>query len=135
MPSYTSLVGPLPSGAAAGGAGVATANATSSIIIKGRVLSVYLEYLDSPPAGTTDVTVATAGVSALPAATILAITNSATDTVYYPRVAVHDTTGTGVTYDGTNEIYEPQYIHDKVTVTIAQANNGDSVNAYLVIEG
>lgn len=130
----TSLVGPLSSGAAVGGAGVATANATSSIIVRGKVLAVYLEYLDSPPAGTTDATVATAGVSALPAATILTVANSATDAVYYPRVIVHDTTGTGVTYDGTNEIYEPQYIHDKVKVTIAQANAGDSVNAYLVIE-
>ena len=130
----TSLVGPLSSGAAVGSAGSATANQTSSIIVKGKVLAIYLEYLGSPPAGTTDATVATAGVSALPAATLLTITNSATNAVFYPRVAVHDTAGAGVTYDGTNEIYEPQYIHDKVKVTIAGANADDYVNAYLVIE-
>lgn len=130
----TSLVGPLSSGAAAGGAGVATANATSSIIIKGRVLSVYIEYLGTPPAGTTDATVATAGVSALPAVTIVTLANAATDIVKYPRVGVHKTDGTNATYDGTNQIFEPQYIHDKVTVTIAGANDADYINAYLVIE-
>lgn len=129
----TSLVGPLSSGSAVGGAGVATANETSSIIVRGKVLSVFVEYLDSPPA-TTDVTVATAGVSALPAATILSLANANTNIVKYPRVGVHKSDGTNATYDGTNQIFEPQYIHDKVKVTIAQANAGDSVNVYLVLE-
>jgi hypothetical protein len=42
---------------ATGGAGVATANAISDQPVNGLVLAVYLEYLGSPPAGTTDVAV------------------------------------------------------------------------------
>ena len=130
----TSLVGPLTSGLAVGGAGVATANETSAIVIRGKVVAVYVEYLDSPPAGTTDVTVATAGVSALPAATLLSLVNAATDVVKYPRVGVHETDGTNATYDGSNQIFEPQYIHDKVKVTIIGATANDYVQVYLIIE-
>lgn len=130
----TSLVGPLSSGTAAGVAGSATANQTSTTVIRGKVRSVYIQYLDSPPA-TTDVTVATAGVSALPASNILVLSNANTDIVKFPRVVTHKRSdGTNVTYDGTNAVYDAQYIHDKVKVTIAQANAGDSVNVYLVIE-
>ena len=129
----TSLVGPLSSGAAVGGAGVATANLTSSIVVRGQVLSVYVAYLLTPPS-TTDVTIATAGVSALPAATILSLANANTNIVKYPRVGAHKTDGTNATYDGTNQIFEPQYVHDKVKVTIAQSNADDYVEVYLVIK-
>jgi hypothetical protein len=45
--------------------------------------------------------------------------------VVYPRVAVHDQTGVGVTFDGTNEIYEPVFAaRDRVKVVVA--NGGDT---------
>ena len=128
------VVGPIYSGAAAGGAGVATANATTTNVVAGLVHAVYLQYLDSPPAGTCDVTVATAGV-AHPAVTILAITNAATDGWFLPRAATHSTAGAAALYAaaGTagNDLLP---IADLVKVTIAQANAGDGVNVWLLVK-
>lgn len=132
MPTF--LSGPHGSGTAAGSAGSATANTTSSNVILGRVLAAHVVYNDSPPAGTTDVTIATAGTTGGPPAnTILTLTNAATDGWFYPRHQVHDATGAGVTYDGTNEVYEAPPIYDKVTITIAGANAGDSVTVWLLM--
>lgn len=128
------LYGPINTGVSAGGAGVATANATTTNPLYGEVLAVYVKYNDSPPAGTTDVTVATQGTSpAVPALTFLTLTDAATDGYFYPRTILHDLTGTAVTFDNTNEIYGPVAIADKVKVTIAQANNGDSVDVWLLM--
>jgi hypothetical protein len=128
------LFGPFNSGAAVGGDGVATANATTTHPLFGEVLAVYVKYNDSPPAGTTDVIVATAGsASAPPALAFLTLTDGATDGYRYPRAAVHDLAGAGVTFDGTNEIYEPVAIADKVKVTIAQANAADNADVWLLM--
>lgn len=129
-----SLKGPLNSGDASGSAGSATNNTDTTHPVAGKVLAVYLRYNGSPPAGTTDVTVATAGTDIPGAQTILSITNAATDAWFYPREPVEDSAGNDVTFDGTNEIYAPYAIHDKVNVKIAQANSGDSVDAWLLLE-
>ena len=47
-------------GAAVGGAGVSTATGYSTHIA-GKILAVYVAYLGSPPAGTTDFTLYVAG--------------------------------------------------------------------------
>ena len=114
-------IGPLNSGAAAGANGSATANTTTAQIISGRVIAVYIKYNDSPPAGTTIATIATANVT-YPGQTVLSVVNSATSGWKFPRVALHDTAGAAVTYDGTRPIYDAQPIHDNVKVTISGAN-------------
>lgn len=126
------VFGPFNSGTAAGSAGSATANQTTTAPLCGEVVAVYVRYNDSPPAGTTDVTVATAG-NAAPPLTLLTLTDGATDGYRYPRAQVQDLTGAGVTYDGTNEVYEPVPIADNVKVTIAGANAGDSVDVWLYL--
>lgn len=127
------LVGPINSGTAAGSAGSATANNTTTTTVKGRVLGVYVLYNDSPPS-TTDVTIATLGTSpAPPTNTLLTLTNANTSGWFYPRQQIHDAAGAGATYDGTNEIYEPAPVHDRVKVTIAGANSGDSVDVWLMV--
>lgn len=132
MPTF--LSGPHNSGAAAGSAGSATANATSTNVILGRVLAVYVKYNDSPPAATTDVTIATAGgTGSAPANTILTITNAATNAWFYPRHTVHDEAAAAITYDGTREVHEAPPIHDTVKVTIAGANAGDNVDVWLLM--
>ena len=94
-----------------------------------------MKYNGSPPAGTTDVTVATLGTSPSPPAnTILTITDAATDGWFYPRHTVHDEAGVVITYDATREVHEPVAIHDKVKVTIAQANDADSIDVWLLLE-
>ncbi len=127
------LVGPLNSGIAAGADGSATANQTNSVVVAGKVLSIYITYNDSPPAGSTDVVVATAGVS-LPALTILTVTNAATSGWFHPRLQVHTTAGAAATLDGTRPMLEPAAIYDRIKVTISQANAGDNVDVWLLVD-
>lgn len=126
MSDNIKLFGPINSGSAAGGAGVATANDTSTINVNGAVFAVYIKYNDSPPA-TTDVTIATEGTSPKPPAlTLLTVSDAATDGYFYPRIEMQDNTGSGVS------AYDLPVIADKIKVTIAQANNGDSVDVWLL---
>lgn len=112
---------------AAGGAGVATANNTSSNIISGIIRAIHLTYTDSPPAGTTDVTIA--GV-ATPAVAILTVSNAATDAWFYPmNQAVSSADASTITNQGS-----PVVVNDYVKVTIAQANNSDGVTAVVIYE-
>lgn len=129
MIGRVNLVGPINTGVAAGGAGVATNNATSAARISGEVMGIYVQYNDSPPAGTTDVTVATAGsAGAVPAQTLLTLTDQATSKLVYPRALVQDTAGADIAGS-----YTPIVICDHVKVTIAQANNGDSADVWLLM--
>lgn len=136
MGSRLRLFGPVNSGAATGGAGVATANANSAIVLQGELLAIYLTYNGSPPAGTTDVIISTQGTSPAPAsATLLTISNAATDGPFFPRIPAEDAVGTAVTFDGSNEIYIPFPIFDLVNVKIQGANAGDSVDAVFLVRG
>lgn len=127
------LMGPIYSGAAAGNNGAATANADSGVV-SGRIVAVGLEYLDSPPAGTTDVVVATKGGRG-PAQTILSIANAATNGWFYPRVGTVSTSGAAMLYAaGGAAVGEPLAVADVVNVKIDQANAGDGVNVWLLME-
>lgn len=124
------LYGPLNTGDTTGGAGTSTANATSTKVLNGRVQGIYVKYNGSPPAGTTDVTVKTVGTSPYPPSyNLLVLTNAATDGWFYPRVQVHDTTGSAIAAE-----YTPLLIHDFVNVTIAQANDGDSADVWILLD-
>jgi hypothetical protein len=127
------VVGPLSSGVAAGTAGSATANLTSSQRITGKILGVYVDYLDTPPA-TTDVTIATAG-EAHPAETILTLTDANTDGWFYPRTGIHTVAGVAMLYAaGGTAIPDLIPVDDKIKITIAQADANDYVNVYLLVE-
>lgn len=110
---------------AAGAAGAATASARTSAPVSGRLLAVHLTYLDSPPAATTDVTLADNG---LPATPLLTVANGATDGWRHPRAeAVNAASGAAITGSAV-EIPADDYL----TLTIAQANAGDGVTAVIV---
>lgn len=133
---YPRVVGPLTSGVAAGADGEATANATSDNAIRGRINAVRVQYLDTPPQETTIVTIATSGTdSGLPGSvTILTLTNANTDGWFYPRHQVHGSDGAGLAYADEGEpVAESLMIADRVKVTIAGANAGDSVNVWLIV--
>lgn len=120
-------------GAAAGSAGSATANADTTSIVSGCIYAVYVKYNDSPPAGTTDITIKTKGTApAPPSNTILTITDAATDGWFYPRHQIDDEAGAGVTYDGTNQVYEPVPVHDLINVAIAGANAADNADIWIL---
>ena len=125
------LVGPINSGSTTGGAGASASNATSGVRVSGRVLGIYIRYNDAPPA-TTDVIVKTVGGSgSIPSTTLLTLTNKNTDGMFTPRVIPQDTLGVAL---AALTIAEPIAIYDYINVAVAQANDGDSVDVWLVVE-
>lgn len=98
----------------------ATGAANTTRPIAGRILKLRLNYHADAPA-TTDVTV-TERVGSTNWETIHTETDSATDVTRYPRRAVEDNAEATVTYDGTNEIYEPFVVCDYVRVAVAGSN-------------
>lgn len=117
------------SGTTAGGAGASTSNATSTEEITGELVGFYVKYNDSPPAATTDVTIATVG-TVLPDRTLLTITNAATDGFFAVRYGAVSTSNAAI----TNSFDEIPLYRDKIKVTVAQANDGDSVDVWMVYE-
>jgi len=109
----------------AGSDGSAAGNADSPEI-RGEILAVYLDYTDQP--ATADVTLKMVS----PDQTVLSIGNANTDGWFYPRVAVQDNAGAGVTYDGTNEIYEPHPVHGKLNLAVAQGDDAGTVRAEIL---
>jgi len=104
----------------------------NSDICNGKLHAVYLDYHASAPGATTDVTLALAEA---PAATLLTVTDSATDGWYFPRQQVCDTAGAGLTYDGTRTINEPFPVTGRLTVSVAQSNAlTNCVTAYIYVE-
>jgi len=122
-----SLVGPINTGAAVGGNGVATANKTLAQPVSGLLVGLYVRYNDSPPA-TTDVVVSTSGASA-PAYTILTLTDKNTSGWFFPRITACDQLG--VALAGANT--EVPIIADTVKVLIDGANAADSVDVWLLM--
>ena len=124
------LIGPINTGQTAGGAGVSTANATTTTRVEGMLVGVYVKYNGSPPAGTTDVTVKTkGGDGAAPTTTFLTLTNAATSGWFFPRINIHNTSGSAQA-----AVWDYFPIWDFVTVTIAQANDADSADVWLMVE-
>lgn len=123
------LYGPFSTPASTGGAGVSTSTITTPTKVTGKVLSVGVQYNDSPPA-TTDVTVRTQGTTpAPPSVTFLTLTNVTANGYFYPHAQGHDLAGALVA-----GVYEPVVIDDFVVLTIAQANDGDSITCWLLTE-
>lgn len=52
--------------------------------------------------------------------------------VVHPAVAVTDTAGVTVTYDGTNEIYRPIALKGTVSIVVAQGGNATSGTFHVV---
>lgn len=123
------MLGPFNSGAAVGGNGVATANATSTVKASGLLNGIRVRYNDSPPAATTVVTIeATGGV--LPTRTILTLTNTATSGYFAVRSPEYKADGTA-----TGGYAISPLLADQIKVTIAGANAGDSVDVWLHVIG
>jgi hypothetical protein len=109
---------------ATGGAGVATATARTGQMVKGTIRAVHLAYLDSPPAGTTDVTLEGSTTPKIP---VLTITNAATDGWFFPMNQADNTAGADITNQGS-----PVAVEDYLDLTIAQANNADGITATII---
>lgn len=128
------LIGPFNSGAAAGANGVATANQDSPGPVFGELVAVAVKYNDSPPAATTDVIIKTKGGSTAnkypPTQAILTLTDGATDGWFYPTDEVVSQAGAAVT-----GVQSRLALADFINVKIDQANAGDNVDVWLLVEG
>lgn len=124
------MLGPINSGSAAGSNGSATATGTSDVIVSGKFLGAYIKYNDTPPA-TTDVTIKTKGDSpAVPSITLLAVSDANTSGIFLVRKQAVDTSAAAITGE-----YVPIPVWtDKIQVVIAQANAGDNVDVWVLME-
>jgi hypothetical protein len=123
------IAGPFNSGVAVGNNGAALINADSPIVLSGLVRGIYVKYLDTPPGATTDILITTKGTNA-PAMTLLSKADNATDGWFYPVGPVHlNSTGAAI----ANE-YLPMPIDDYINVKIDQANAGDGIDVYILLE-
>lgn len=113
----------------AGSNGSASGNAQTTHIASGRIVAVHLDYTNQP--STTDVTITTPNA---PVATILTVNNNNTDGWYYPRVQVQGTTGTGLTYNGTQTVNESIPVDDYIKVAVAQGDDAGTVVATFLVE-
>ena len=119
-------------GVAAGAAGSATATGNSGTRIAGKILAVAVEYLDSPPAGTTDFTLW--DESDPLTENIVSLTDAATDIKIYPRRVTEKNDGTDILYAVGEEVYEPYVVYGRLSAKIDQANSGDSCTVTVWIE-
>lgn len=112
--------------------GAATGNETviSERPLNGHVKAVYIKYAVTPNA-LTDVTVQTINE---PAKTLLTVTDNATNGWFYPREVINDPTGADVTYDGTNEVYEPIPVSDHISFTVAQGDADQETTVWILVE-
>lgn len=123
------IYGPLNSGLTTGGAGVSTNNATGTTPITGKLLGFYIRFNDSPPAGTADTTIQLTG-GVMPTRTVLTITNGATDGFYAVRAGALTVGNAAIT---DSNVLIP-LVRDYLKVTLAQANDNDSVDVWAVVE-
>lgn len=107
--------------------GATTASAYSKPV-RGKILAVGINY----PTNTCTVDLDSNGEAAAQKIVDLAAAN--TDIVVYPRTPVQDNTGTDVTYDGTNEIYQPFIVYGRVKLSLASGTAGDTVSVDLIVE-
>ena len=118
------------SGDTAGGAGASTSNNTSSHVVVGQICPIGVTYNGSPPASV-DVVVATAGNNG-PALTILTLTNVRVDGWFHPRHVVDDAAAADIEYADGYSVYDKVCVADNIKVTVAQADDGDSVDVVVV---
>lgn len=125
-----SLVGPITTPAATGGAGAASATVTTSTVVTGEIYGIAIQYNDAPPAATTDIGIKAKGQSGvLPSYNILVIANAATDGYFAVRAACVNTANAAITNS-----HAPIAVNDLIQVDIAQANDGDSVTVWLYVD-
>jgi len=123
------LAGPFSSGVAVGVNGSATANKDTSTVIRGLIRGIYVDYLDSPPAATTDIEIKTSDDNH-PEISILAISNAATSGLFLPKKESVSQVGGANSGD-----FDLIPVFDYLNISIAGANAGDSVDVFLFIEG
>lgn len=126
------LAGPYSSGLAVGVDGSALVNADTPTRLTGYVKAIHVKYQGATPPSTTDVVITTKGTyPAPPTITLLTLTNKNTDGRFPVRTLPVDAVGVAL---AALTIAEPIYIDDVVNISVAQANNVNYVEYWLVMD-
>lgn len=99
-----------------------------SVPIRGKILAIGIAY----PAAVC--TVDLDSDNEVVAQKIVDLASANTNRVVYPRTPSQDITGADVTYDGTNEIYEPFVVYGRIKLTVASGTQGQIVSVNLIVE-
>lgn len=122
--------GPFTTSAATGGAGAAAGTFVTPTPIRGYIMGVVLQYNDAPPAGTTDVGIKTKVLSGVtPSVPLLTVTNAATNGYFAPRSGCVTAAAAAITDSNA-----PFAVNDYIQIDMAQANDGDSVSVWLMVD-
>ena len=78
-----------------------------------------IEWIDGTFADGVDAVISFTSSASGVARTLLTLTDANVDAWYYPREAVHDNAGAGVTFDGTNEIYDRAVVDGILKLVVA----------------
>ncbi|MFW6172931.1 MAG: hypothetical protein ACOC5T_04230 [Elusimicrobiota bacterium] len=62
------------------------------------------------------------------------ISSGTSDLVLYPRTPSQDHEGTDVTFDGSNEIYEPFVVDGRIKLSVAGGTQDDEVEVSIIME-
>jgi hypothetical protein len=111
--------------------GTSTGNTTvtSERPLNGELLAVYVQYAVTPNAAS-DVTIQTVGD---PVKTILTVTDSATNSWYYPRYVVHSEAAAALTGTaGGDRTKHP--IDGNISFTVAQGDSDQETSVWVVLE-
>lgn len=104
------------------------AGSANTPVIDGRLLAVHLDY-ESGTNATTDVTISRAAGDAIPAETLLTVSNNATSGWYRPRAGVVNSSGAAITGG-----YDTYGISGQLTVAAAQSTDTKTITATFVFE-
>jgi len=110
------------------------ASVISSKIVRGKLLAVHIIY-DASSAATTDVQLVHLGSDYGGAdQTLLNIVNNNTSGWYYPRTAAQDSSGSDLTFDGSNTIPTEFIVFGRLKLTVAGQTENKEVKAYILVE-
>ena len=101
-------------------------------MIRGKLDALFVkygpDYPDAPPS-TTTVTITTKGANgAAPSLTLLTLDSNNTDGWYFPRAAIHDSTGAEIA-----DLYDTMPIYDVVNIAIEDADEGSNVDVWFLV--
>jgi hypothetical protein len=63
------------------------------------------------------------------------VPSTAVEKVIYPAVPLTDNTGTALTWDGTNPIYDKYVVNGQLTLALSSAVAGNSVRVRVYVRG
>lgn len=123
-----------------------SATATLGKAIRGKIVAIRTVLTNSTPANSSDRDInlyemnpSNPEITADALQEILDIGNvgatpSSDNAIYYPRTPSQDYQGTDVTFDGTNEVYEPFMVFADLYLSVTNAVAGDITTLYVIVE-